>query len=380
MSKTKLYFWFAVSAVFCFCILAFVPIQSTFREWKQYQKLYYMSEADAVQFPEVKQNILKTPLKIQQIVVKELDRVDRCITCHISIEDPRYSEHDHPLKSHPGDLLIQHSPEKFGCSVCHEGQGHATTVKAAHGETRWWDKPLLPGDYVFGTCGQCHTEAQIPNLLFGQGNSLLKGLGCVGCHIINGEGGTIGPELAGVGSRRDAIWLYEHFKDLQKVSPGTVMPQYTFTDDEIRSLVLIMYGLNEKDIPFEFRAPRELALLEAEKNVPDKIAAGKIIFEKFGCAGCHGRAGAGGIGNPNAPGNLVPAIIYVQEGYSKEELREYLLKGAVSQKDNPNLPNPPLFMPSWGEKIYDIELDNLIEYLFSIYADDEGDDWIKKDS
>lgn len=372
MKTNKLYFYFACSAVLCLIVLAVAPIKSTFREWKKYQKLFYQNEASYIEFPEVKRSILNSPLEIRQIVVEELNRVDRCITCHISIEDPRYAEHEHPLKSHPGEILIQHSVDKFGCTVCHEGQGQATTVNAAHGESKWWDYPMLPGDYVFGTCGQCHTEAQVPNPLFGQGNMLLKDLGCIGCHIINGEGGTIGPELDGVGSRRNAQWLYDHFEDPQAVTPGSVMPKYTFTDDEIRSLVLLMFGFTHRKIPYNYRATKELAQLREQLNpIVDEIKAGKAIFEKFGCAGCHGRAGKGGIINPNAPGNLVPAIIYVKEGYSKDELKEYLLKGAVSQKDNPNLANPPLFMPPWIDKISEMELNNLVKYLMSLYPKDE---------
>ncbi len=370
MTTNKLYFYFSLSAVLCFLVLAIAPIKSNFREWKKYQKLYYQNEANSSEVPEAKKRILNTPLKIKQIVLKDLNRVDRCVTCHFTIEDQRYSESEHPLKSHPGDILLQHNYEKFGCSVCHEGQGQATTVEGAHGETEWWDKPLLPGDYVFGTCGQCHTDAQIPNILFGQGNQLFKDLGCVGCHTIGGEGGNIGPELVGVGSRRNAQWLYDHFENPQEISPGSVMPKYSFSDDEIKSLVLLMYGFSEEDIPYEYRAPKVVAKLNQVTPV-DKIKAGKSIFEKFGCAGCHGRGGTGEVINPNAPGNLVPAIVYVKEAYSREEIKEYLLKGAFPKKDDPTLPNPPLFMPSWLGKISDLELDNLIEYLFSLYPGDE---------
>jgi len=38
-----------------------------------------------------------------------------------------------PFKSHPGDFLKNHAPEKFGCVTCHGGQGIATTfIGAAH--------------------------------------------------------------------------------------------------------------------------------------------------------------------------------------------------------------------------------------------------------
>ncbi len=371
INSNKLYIWFAASAVLCLAVLSIAPIQSTRKEWKGYQKMFYRIEAKNISDEDVRGKILHSPLKIKQIVVKDLDRVDRCMTCHISIEDPRYMDDEHPIKSHPGDLLKQHTPDKFGCTICHEGQGRATTVKAAHGESRWWQWPLLPMDYVYGTCGKCHTTAEVPYRLFGQGNKLIGELGCIGCHIVEGKGGTIGPELTGVGSRRNADWLYNHFKNPQEANPGSVMPKYDLTDAEIKSLVMLMYGLNENPIPYRYRTFKERAKFNKPPSYPNKIEAGRASYQKYGCAGCHGRDGEGGVKNPNAQGNLVPALMYVKEGYTLQELKEYILKGVIPQKANPELPGPPLFMPSWKGKISDQELNNLAEYLFSLYPKEE---------
>lgn len=371
MKLTKLYFWFAISATFCLVVLAVTAMKYSSREWEKYQRDFYVFEASNIANPDIEKAILRTPLEIKQIIVKELDRVDRCTTCHISIDNPLYAEKVDPLKSHPGDFLVQHDIEKFGCTICHEGQGRATTVSAAHGETKWWDMPLLPTDYVYGTCGKCHTEAQVPNPLFGQGQRLLRELGCKGCHIIDGEGGTVGPELDGVGSRHKADWLFNHFKNPESSTPGSVMPKFDLSDDEIRSLVMLMYGFGQEEIPLQFRAFKESSKLEKTAPITDKVQAGKTIFEKYGCAGCHGRAGQGNVRNPNAPGNLVPSIIYVAEGYTKDELKEYILKGAISKKENPELSDPPLFMPSWKGKISESELENLVVYLMSLYPEDE---------
>ncbi len=56
--------------------------------------------------------------------------------------------------------------------------------------------------------------------------------GCSGCHMINGIGGTTGPDLTKVGSRRDREWLHEHFEEPQKLVPGSAMPSYKHLSDQ----------------------------------------------------------------------------------------------------------------------------------------------------
>ncbi len=39
------------------------------------------------------------------------------------------------------------------------------------------------------------------------GSSLFSSEGCIACHAINGQGGSVGPDLTHVGSRRSLSWL-----------------------------------------------------------------------------------------------------------------------------------------------------------------------------
>lgn len=64
------------------------------------------------------------------------------------------------------------------------------------------------------------------------GQKVYQSQGCSGCHMINGIGGTTGPDLTHVGSRRDRIWLHEHFEDPQKLVPGSAMPSYRELGDQ----------------------------------------------------------------------------------------------------------------------------------------------------
>jgi ubiquinol-cytochrome c reductase cytochrome b subunit len=69
------------------------------------------------------------------------------------------------------------------------------------------------------------------------GRAVFAKSGCVACHSILGKGGTVGPDLTHVGSRRDAPWLARLLADPRAVYPGTIMPKPDITDQEQQDLV-----------------------------------------------------------------------------------------------------------------------------------------------
>ena len=95
-------------------------------------------------------------IKIQQVVVDNIyedinftriPRVDRCMTCHASIDQDGYKEGDdipnygkitQPFVSHPKlDIFVgttsKHPMDRFGCTSCHLGRGRSTDfVGAVH--------------------------------------------------------------------------------------------------------------------------------------------------------------------------------------------------------------------------------------------------------
>jgi len=58
--------------------------------------------------------------------------------------DPSYGGYPQPLAYHP--LHEQHPFEKFGCTICHRGQGRATTTADASGA--YQVSGLAPGSYI----------------------------------------------------------------------------------------------------------------------------------------------------------------------------------------------------------------------------------------
>src|SRR6266571_2239380 len=114
---------FAVSSVVLLIVLAVSPLKDFFREWKGYQLRY-----DDV-ISQLPQRITPAEIGIKQIWAQKLDRVDRCTTCHLGLGEKALENAEQPFRTHP---RIYHKVDDFGCTVCHEGQGSATTVAEAH--------------------------------------------------------------------------------------------------------------------------------------------------------------------------------------------------------------------------------------------------------
>lgn len=66
---------------------------------------------------------------------------------------------------------------------------------------------------------------------------------CGACHMINGAGMKLGPALNGLARRQTRSWVEEHFVNPQKLSPGTPMPAYKFTKQEMADLTSYLFTL-----------------------------------------------------------------------------------------------------------------------------------------
>lgn len=74
---------------------------------------------------------------------------------------------------------------------------------------------------------------------------------CVGCHMINGQGGTLGPDLSTVGSRRSVSFLESFTADPKAVFPGTTMLTFKdmLTPEQIRDIAAYLSGLRGEAAP-----------------------------------------------------------------------------------------------------------------------------------
>jgi nitric oxide reductase subunit C len=199
------------------------------------------------------------------------------------------------------------------------------------------------------------------------GRRLFEEKGCIGCHAVGGKGGTVGPALDEVGKRHDPQWISAHFRNPVAVSPGSVMPQFNFNEQEIRGLTEFLLSLSDTNIIGFMKVP----------SLMTPIDRGRAVYRKYGCAGCHGPEGKGGVPNPNAKtAQQVPGLQFVSQGYTKDEMKKRILDG---QREIPVMdakkPPAPLYMPAWRGKLAQGELEDLIEYLTSLMPKGEKVDF-----
>ena len=79
-----------------------------------------------------------------------------------------------------------------------------------------------------------------------EGATLFQKSNCGACHMANGVGGKIGPALNGLSARRTEAWVTEHFQNPRKMSPGTSMPPYPFSNTDMQNEVSYLFTLPDK--------------------------------------------------------------------------------------------------------------------------------------
>ena len=99
---------------------------------------------------------------------------------------------------------------------------------------------------------------------------------CVTCHTVAEGGGTVGPNLNLVGLRRSESWLRKWLSDPQKVKPGTRMPTFEFTPEQL-----------EQAVGHLTKMKRELNTDEILAKGGTAVEKGKLLFADYDCSACH---------------------------------------------------------------------------------------------
>ena len=76
--------------------------------------------------------------------------------------------------------------------------------------------------------------------------SLVIGRYCANCHMIDGEGGSIGPDLTRIGAQRDAKWLHVWITQPDAVDPVANMPAFGEALSEKEMSVNVKYLADRK--------------------------------------------------------------------------------------------------------------------------------------
>ncbi len=284
-------------------------------EWRYYQ--YDFRNQIAEKYGDAKAAVI--PAGLQQIWVPSLGRADRCVTCHQGVSWPGLEGAEEPYRTHPQEILKKHPIERFGCTSCHGGQGWAVDMDPAHGPIEHWEEPVLGAalgeEYSIVdnkralmqmNCNVCHRYdretkgADFVNL----GKQLVREKGCRSCHVVNGRGGTIGPDLTYVGDKAAEqydfgrlsghktafAWHVAHLKEPKALVPDTVMPNFNFSTKQVQALATLIMSWRRSPVPAEFVA----GVPRTDPQTPEEIAEEQRMktgpgawFVTTGCSTCH---------------------------------------------------------------------------------------------
>jgi mono/diheme cytochrome c family protein len=137
----------------------------------------------------------------------------------------------------------------------------------------------------------------------------------------------------------------------------------------VAALATTVYFVTRPPAPYAVREP-------APPPPADAVQRGKLVYQAYGCAMCHGPEAKGGFANLNSEsGGKVPGLVMVKEGYLERELVALILTGAPRiGKADPNGPTPPYRMPGWKDRMTRAEATDLVKYLVSLYPKKADED------
>ena len=243
--------------------------------------------------------------EIKQVSIPALGAVDRCVTCHNGIDDPRMTDVPRPHQAHPGDVLKNHSVDRYGCTVCHQGQGAATNFVDAKADDVAWDYPLLSRELTQSSCLSCHDANKLKTIapqqvaLLTEGIRLYQERSCASCHKIGRRGGALGPPLdnEGAKTKHQLIltnlkpphttwnWHMAHFRDPAGIVPASQMKNPTVTNQESLALTVYMLSLRQRDVPESYLAPDKIE--QKARALHPEPQTGEQVYRQ-NCFACHG--------------------------------------------------------------------------------------------
>ena len=280
---------------------------------------------------------------LRQIWLPDIDRVDRCTSCHLGTGDPALKNAPAPFRSHPGRWLETHRPDRFGCTACHGGQGEATTYAgAAHRRTSGGTDPMASRELMEARCGTCHKErSPAGSGWLARGRALIADRNCVACHELPGydTAQVRAPRLDGLARKVTPAWLRAWLKQPRAYFPKTRMGEFRLTDREIEALSAFLLG-----------QPATTALDSVDWSKADAERGGEI-FRRSRCVTCHAVNGRGG--------TLAPELTHVGSKVSRDWLFTWIR--------DPQRLQPKTLMPRF--RLGDDEVRDLAAYLASEFSE-----------
>ena len=314
----------------------------------------YGSTYDRIRLPGVAFEMDKFT-HIEQVVIDEMDRVDRCHSCHAAIDKAGFESGANPHKTHPDRelYLVNHPVAKFGCTVCHHGQGRGVaSVESAHGNIEHWPEPLLLGDDIQSSCRKCHEETL--NLegadQLNRGKKAIIQFGCYGCHDIEGFNhfDKVGPDLRGLGTKVSPEWAFYWINNPQAHAPKTRMPNFLLNEEETSAILAYLFSSSDDSNLADFP--------KLDDGDPEK---GKELFTNAGCRACHKIDGQGSTTSADYTRQFAPDLGKIGSKVNTAWLAYWI--------ENPRRYNPKTKMPR--PRLAEEEIKHVAAYLSGLKGD-----------
>src|SRR5437762_220182 len=160
-----------------------------------------------------------------------------------------------------------------------------------------------------------------------EGRTLVHRRNCVGCHIIEGDGGdfvklvadpSLGPPmLTPEGARVQHDWLYDFIRGPITIRPWLAvrMPTFGLDDQSINGVISYFGGISNKMTPFESH--------EIVRTASSDDAVGKQLFELLKCQQCHV---LGAIPKDQPTSNLAPDLRMAPERLEPDWMLDWMKK------------------------------------------------------
>src|SRR5215471_7985273 len=342
---------FGWTSLLLLVLLAIAPSKDFFADWRTCQRGYERligRRSDAL--------TLRRHFDpgIRQIWLPDMGVVDRCTSCHTAMKEASLMDvSTQPYRFHPP---VPHKLDEFGCTVCHRGQGAATSVQEAHQSTLAWEEPILPAKYVESSCGQCHQQELTGTPQLNLGRRMLRSYGCVHCHTVKQPDGSVitglddPPSLAHIADKTTREWIYAWLKDPQAYSTTATMPNFKLKDEDIRDISAFLI---DSSTPAGLKTVQasldQAAMVKNDADLQTKAAS--LYGESF-CASCHAVQ--------NAAGNLVGGTVGPELTKVGSKVKPEWLQAWVR---NPHDYDPPTGMPHY--RFNDQEVGELTGFLLA---------------
>jgi mono/diheme cytochrome c family protein len=267
---------------------------------------------------------LDPTVKIRQVVIdnitddryfQHVPKVDRCMTCHVFIDQPGYEDQENPYKTHPKveSLAVgttsAHPMKEFGCTSCHGGEGHRVNDFNAPvhmpqnlAQQKVWEKkhnwhephkipqPMLPLQYTEASCVKCHGEQERISLapVLNEGRQLIEEYGCYGCHKIKGWEHLVkpGPSLKKIVGKTNKEFIKNWIWAPHEFNPKAKMPAF-FGQIHNSKPEFMSKNITEVNAMAEYLVANSKSHKPFAKYIGGDAGKGKALIQTIGCTSCH---------------------------------------------------------------------------------------------